>query len=105
IAGANYGKVESSYWNSDANPGMYGVRAGNGTSAYLTGLTEMAFRQQHSFAHFNFDQDWAIVEGVTTPYLKHPDADLAISEPDAVVELPASGVLTMKGEIQTGASG
>lgn len=63
--------VQSSYWNSSANLGKNAVGGGYGTYIGLIGLTEEQMKNQSSFIDFDFEEGWAILEGVDYPYLKH----------------------------------
>jgi len=59
--GSSSASINNSYWNKDTS--------GRTTSAAGTGRTTAQMLQQGGYSGWNFDSTWAIVEGVSYPYL------------------------------------
>ncbi|MFA5040411.1 MAG: MBG domain-containing protein, partial [Bdellovibrionales bacterium] len=68
FAGYNDGTFTSDYWNTTTSGQASGVHTGSGSG--VTGLTSSQMTSSSNFSGWDFTNTWAIVAGVSYPYLQ-----------------------------------
>ena len=86
VASNQGGDVSDSYWSGAGDA----VGDNKGRVENVWELSESQLKQKSSFGAFDFDNKWAIMEGISYPYLKH-SANLSITTPTSPFTYLASG--------------
>src|SRR5690606_16930450 len=86
VASNQGGDVSDSYWSGARDA----VGDNKGRVENVWELSESQLKQKSSFGAFDFDNKWAIMEGISYPYLKH-SANLSITTPTSPFTYLASG--------------
>jgi len=97
LVGFNYtnGKVQNSYWsNNQPN----GIGTNNGEASNIALLSNENMKKRNSFTYFDyFSTKWAIMEGASYPYLKHPGV-VTVNEQNSSRSYHANGeTVTIEG--------